>query len=194
MAHLLPCPDLCTCSPLLLSPLPLFYCGSLLPILQCQLLRTTSPHPHILYYILLLTVYHWLPWWFYIYLCDCSLLSFDSHRGSDPTEVGTVSVSACHLPPESSRALGTQVPSSHLLSGCQWMSTHTFEPQQAASWFALFPALSFFLCLYTILLSKPQFPNCICFFFYQHLSILCPLSRDGWVRGNTLRKCICPVG
>ena len=24
--------------------------------------------------------------------------------------------------------------------------------------------LSFFLCLYSILLSKPQFPNCICFF------------------------------
>lgn len=58
MAHLLPCPDLCTCSPLLLSPLPLFYCGPLLPILQCQLLRTTSPHPHILYYILSLTGYH----------------------------------------------------------------------------------------------------------------------------------------
>ena len=153
VAHLLPCPDLCTCSSLLLSPLPFFSCGSLLPILQCQLkgpfLRTTSPHPQILCYILSLTVYHRLPWWFYIYLCD----------------VGTVSVSACHFPPESSRALGTQVSSSHLLSGCQRMSTHPFEPQQAASWFALSVSyLSFFLCLYTILLSKPQFPNSICFF------------------------------
>lgn len=76
-----------------------------------------------------------------------------------------LSVSACHFPTESSRALETQVSSSHLLSGCQRMSTHPFEPQQAASWFALSVSyLSFFLCLYVILLSKPQFPNCICFF------------------------------